>query len=220
MSPSCHRTWSVSDGYGSCPSLSRAAHRARQSASVWPSRRERRGAEAAEHQDRTQVPGRLRPAPQWRITPAADGSEQWFWMPEGQDLAHSACSSGRWASLPAWAEAHARRRPHRRTRHAGAFRSHPVELTKTRSHASVPSGQHDHRGWRVDHLRVPRFLAAWQLSEQIIGCLLAMVVDAMSGMVSQGRPPRRDEISAYYRALPRCDPGRPQPKRHTGDAST
>ncbi|MFI1731109.1 hypothetical protein ACH40E_18125 [Streptomyces acidicola] len=27
--------------------------------------------------------------------------------------------------------------------------------------------------------------AAWQLSEQIIGCLLAMVVDAMSGMITQ-----------------------------------
>jgi hypothetical protein len=44
------------------------------------------------------------------------------------------------------------------------------------------------------------FLEASQLSEQIIGCLLAMVVDAMSGMVTQVRPPRRDEMNAYYRA--------------------
>jgi hypothetical protein len=34
-----------------------------------------------------------------------------------------------------------------------------------------------------------------------------MVVDAMSGMVTQVRPPRRDEMNAYYRALPLCDPG-------------
>ncbi|MGP3947880.1 hypothetical protein [Streptomyces sp. 7N604] len=64
-----------------------------------------------------------------------------------------------------------------------------------------------------------RFLEAWQLSEQIIGCLLAMVVDAMSGMVTQVRPPRRDEMNAYYRALPLCDPGKLQPNRHTGDAN-
>lgn len=64
-----------------------------------------------------------------------------------------------------------------------------------------------------------RFLEAWQLSEQIIGCQLAMVVDAMSGMVTQVRPPRRDEMNAYYRALPLCDPGKLQPNRHTGDAN-
>jgi hypothetical protein len=64
-----------------------------------------------------------------------------------------------------------------------------------------------------------RFPEAWQLSEQIIGCLLAMVVDAMSGMVTQVRPPRRDEMNAYYRALPLCDPGKLLPNRHTGDAS-
>lgn len=46
-----------------------------------------------------------------------------------------------------------------------------------------------------------------------------MVLDAMSGMVTQVRPPRRDEMNAYYRALPLCDPGTPQPIRHTGDAS-
>lgn len=63
------------------------------------------------------------------------------------------------------------------------------------------------------------FLEAWQLSEHIIGCLLAMVVDAMSGMVTQVRPPRRDEMNAYYRALALCDPGKRQPNRHTGDAN-
>jgi hypothetical protein len=62
-------------------------------------------------------------------------------------------------------------------------------------------------------------LEAWQLSEQIFGRLLAMVVDAMSGMVTQVRPPRRDEMNAYYRALPLCDPGKLQPNRHTGDAN-
>lgn len=60
---------------------------------------------------------------------------------------------------------------------------------------------------------------AWQLSEQVIGWLLAMVVDAMSGMVTQVRPPRRDEMNAYYRALPLCDPGKLHPNRHTGDAN-
>jgi hypothetical protein len=62
-------------------------------------------------------------------------------------------------------------------------------------------------------------LEAWQLSEQIIGRLLEMLVDAMSGMVTQVRPPRRDEMNAYYRALPLCDPGKLQPNRHTGDAN-
>jgi len=62
------------------------------------------------------------------------------------------------------------------------------------------------------------FLEAWQLSEQIIGCLLAMAVDAMSGMITQVRPPRRDEMYAYRRALPLCDPGKRQPNRHAGDA--
>jgi hypothetical protein len=55
--------------------------------------------------------------------------------------------------------------------------------------------------------------------EQIIGCLLAMVVDAMSGMVTQVRPSRRDEMNAYYRALPLCDPGKLQPNTHAGDAN-
>ncbi|WP_189305522.1 hypothetical protein [Streptomyces albospinus] len=60
---------------------------------------------------------------------------------------------------------------------------------------------------------------AWQLSEQLIGCLLVMVVDAMSGMVTQGRLPRRDEMNAYYRTLPLCDPGKLQPNRQTGEAN-
>jgi hypothetical protein len=68
-------------------------------------------------------------------------------------------------------------------------------------------------------LRIEGFLKAWQLSEQMIGCLLAMVVDAMSGMVTQVRPPRRDEMNVYYRALPLCDPGKLQPNRHAGDAN-
>ncbi|MFJ8504846.1 hypothetical protein [Streptomyces avermitilis] len=63
------------------------------------------------------------------------------------------------------------------------------------------------------------FLEAWQLSEQIIGCLVAMMVDAMSGMVIQVRPPRRDEMNAYHRALPLSDPGKLQRNRHAGDAS-
>jgi hypothetical protein len=45
------------------------------------------------------------------------------------------------------------------------------------------------------------------------------MVDAMSGMVTQVRPPRRDEMNAYYRALPLCDPDKLQPNRHTGDAN-
>jgi hypothetical protein len=49
-------------------------------------------------------------------------------------------------------------------------------------------------GYRTQHVENRRFLEAWQLSEQMIGCLLAMVVDAMSGMVTQVRPPRRDEM--------------------------
>ncbi|MFE1879519.1 hypothetical protein [Streptomyces diastatochromogenes] len=53
----------------------------------------------------------------------------------------------------------------------------------------------------------------------LIGCPLAIVVDAMSGMVTQVRPPRRDEMNAYYRALPLCDPRTPRPDRHTGDAN-
>ncbi|WP_438005161.1 hypothetical protein WME89_41510 [Sorangium sp. So ce321] len=32
-------------------------------------------------------------------------------------------------------------------------------------------------------------------------------VDAMSGMVTQVRPPRQDGMDACYRALLRCDPG-------------
>ncbi|MFI6063035.1 hypothetical protein [Streptomyces sp. NPDC051286] len=58
---------------------------------------------------------------------------------------------------------------------------------------SVVLRLHDHmiiRGWCVDHLRVPRVLEVWQLSEPIIGCLLAMVVDAMSGMVTWVLPSR------------------------------
>jgi hypothetical protein len=74
-------------------------------------------------------------------------------------------------------------------------------------------------GWCLSCSGRIRFLEAWQLSEQIIGCLLAMVVDAMSGMVTQVRPPRRDEMNAYYRALPLCDPGNLQPNRHAGDAN-
>jgi hypothetical protein len=36
---------------------------------------------------------------------------------------------------------------------------------------------------------------------QITGCLSAVSVDAMSGMVSQVRPSRRDEMNACRRAL-------------------
>jgi hypothetical protein len=58
------------------------------------------------------------------------------------------------------------------------------------------------------------------LSERIGGCLLAMVVDAMSGVVvTQVRRPRRDEMNAYHRALPLCDPGKLQPNHHTGEAN-
>ncbi|MFF4229720.1 LysR family transcriptional regulator [Streptomyces sp. NPDC001820] len=64
-----------------------------------------------------------------------------------------------------------------------------------------------------------KVLEAWQLSEQITGCLLVMVVDAMSGMVTQVRLPRRDEMNAYYRALSLCDPGKLRPNRETGDAN-
>ncbi|MFF3242230.1 hypothetical protein ACFYWY_00525 [Streptomyces sp. NPDC002870] len=64
-----------------------------------------------------------------------------------------------------------------------------------------------------------KFLEAWLLSEQIIGCLLAKVVDAMSGMVTKVRPPWRDEMNAYYRALPLCAPGQLHPNRHSGDAN-
>jgi hypothetical protein len=46
-----------------------------------------------------------------------------------------------------------------------------------------------------------------------------MMVDAMSGMVAQVRPPRRDELNAYYRASPSCDPGKLHPNRHTEDAN-
>jgi hypothetical protein len=46
-----------------------------------------------------------------------------------------------------------------------------------------------------------------------------MVVDAMSGMVTQVRPPPRDEMNACDRALPLCDPVKLQPNRHTGDAN-
>ncbi|MBT2510167.1 hypothetical protein J7I98_30805 [Streptomyces sp. ISL-98] len=53
----------------------------------------------------------------------------------------------------------------------------------------------------------------------IIGCLLAMVVDAMSGMVTQVRLPRRDEMNAYYRALPLGDLGNLRPNRHAGDTN-
>ncbi|MGP3925953.1 recombinase family protein [Streptomyces sp. 8N616] len=67
--------------------------------------------------------------------------------------------------------------------------------------------------------RLGRGAAELQLSEQIIGCLLAMAVDAMCGMVTQVRPPRRDEMNAYYRAVPLCDPDKLQPNRHTGDAN-
>jgi hypothetical protein len=52
---------------------------------------------------------------------------------------------------------------------------------------------------------------------QVLGS--AMMVDAMSGMVTQVRPPRRDEMNAYYRALPLCDQGRLQPNRRSGDAN-
>jgi hypothetical protein len=60
---------------------------------------------------------------------------------------------------------------------------------------------------------------ARQRSEPIIGCLSALVVDAMSGMITQVRPPRRDEMSAYGRAVPPDDSGKPQPSRRTGDAT-
>lgn len=38
--------------------------------------------------------------------------------------------------------------------------------------------------------------------ERISGCSTEKVVDAMSGMVTEIRPPRHDEMTAYYRALP------------------
>jgi len=63
---------------------------------------------------------------------------------------------------------------------------------------------------------VTKVLEAWQLSEQIIGCLLALGVDAMSGMVTQVRRPRRDEVQA---SVLLCDPGSLRPNRHSGDAN-
>ncbi|WP_420718998.1 hypothetical protein [Streptomyces sp. NRRL S-646] len=53
----------------------------------------------------------------------------------------------------------------------------------------------------------------------IIGCLSVRVVDAMCGMITQVRPPRRDDTNANYRALPLCDPGRLQPHRRSGEAA-
>ena len=58
-----------------------------------------------------------------------------------------------------------------------------------------------------------------RLDEQISDCLLAMVVDAMSGMVTPVRPRRRDEMDAYHQALPLCDPGKLQPTRRAESAN-
>ncbi|WFB11273.1 hypothetical protein LRS74_32730 [Streptomyces sp. LX-29] len=48
---------------------------------------------------------------------------------------------------------------------------------------------------------------------------MAMVVDAMSGMITQVRSPRRDEIDAYHRVLPFGDLGNLRPDRHAGDVN-
>jgi hypothetical protein len=61
---------------------------------------------------------------------------------------------------------------------------------------------------------------AWQLSEAKTGCLFAMKADAMSGMITRVRPPRRDEMNVYCRALPPGDPDTSQPDGHTGDANS
>ncbi|MFB0627336.1 hypothetical protein [Streptomyces sp. AB3(2024)] len=53
----------------------------------------------------------------------------------------------------------------------------------------------------------------------MIGYLLAMVVYAMSGVITRVRPPRRDGMNAYYRALPLCDPDKLQTHHHTGETN-
>lgn len=40
----------------------------------------------------------------------------------------------------------------------------------------------------------------------------------MSGMVTQVRPQRREEMNAYYWALPLCDPGGLHTNGQPGDA--
>jgi hypothetical protein len=60
---------------------------------------------------------------------------------------------------------------------------------------------------------------AWQLSEQIIGCLLATVVAPMTGMITRARPPRRDVMNANRRLRQPRDPGGLRPHRLRGDAT-
>jgi hypothetical protein len=60
---------------------------------------------------------------------------------------------------------------------------------------------------------------AWQLIEQIIGCLLATGVTPMTGMITQARPPRRDVMNANRRPRPARDPGELRAHRLRGDAT-
>lgn len=60
-------------------------------------------------------------------------------------------------------------------------------------------------------------------NDPIIGCLLETVVDAMTGMVTQVRLPRRGDGTSsstpYDRAPALRGPGYLQPSRHRGDAT-
>ncbi|GGX29247.1 hypothetical protein GCM10010341_58430 [Streptomyces noursei] len=97
------------------------------------------------------------------------------------------------------------------SRRTSTRRPWPVPASRRDARADIPLGIKE---------RLP---GAGQPSERISGRLVAVMRDAVSGMVIQVCPPRQDELNAhhpaFHRALPLCDPATLRPNRHTGDTN-